>query len=83
MAIAKKPSNNKSNIDLTDAIISKVGSSPSEQLYEENNHIKITLRLPSRMLNIIDKHLEKSISKKTRTCWIREALEEKIQNSGG
>lgn len=79
MAIAKKPSANQRNIDLTDAIINKGGSSPSEQLHEENNNIKVTIRLTSKMINIIDDYLEKSISKKTRTCWVREAVEEKIK----
>lgn len=79
MVIAKKPSIHKKNIDLTDAIISKGGSSPSEQLYEENNNIKVTIRLSSKMLNMIDNYLEKGISKKTRTCWVREAVEEKIK----
>ena len=58
MAIAKKPSSNNQNINLTDAIISKGGSSPSEQLYDENNNIKLTIRLSSKMLNIIDNYLE-------------------------
>jgi hypothetical protein len=79
MAIAKKPSFDKKNIDLTDVIISKGGSSPSKQLYEENNNVKVTIRLTSKMLNIIDNYLENSISKKTRTCWVREAVEEKIK----
>lgn len=30
------------------------------------------------MLNIIDEYLERSISNKTRTSWVREAVEEKI-----
>jgi hypothetical protein len=30
------------------------------------------------MLNMIDSYLEDSISKKTRTHWLREAAEEKI-----
>ena len=79
MAIAKKPSTNRKNIDLTDAIINKGGSSPSEQVYEENSNIKVTIRLTSKMLNIIDNYLENSISQKTRTCWVREAVEEKIK----
>ena len=63
MAIAKKPSTNQKNIDLTDAIINKGGSSPSEQVYEqvyeENSNIKVTIRLTSKMLNIIDNYLSK------------------------
>lgn len=87
MAIIKKPS--KKNNELIDAIISKGGGSPitsernenaSINIKEEdaNDHVKITLRLPHKMLNIIDRYLEKSISKKTRTVWLREAAEEKI-----
>lgn len=79
MTIAKKPVTTKVDIGLTDKIISKGGSSPYEQCYEENKHLKITLRLPEKMLNIIDNYLEKSISKKTRTLWIREAVEEKMK----
>lgn len=79
MAIVKKPTTNKMNIDLTDAIINKGGSSPSEQAEEENKNLKVTIRLPSKMLNMIDNYLEKSISKKTRTCWVKEAVEEKIK----
>lgn len=78
MVIAKKPFSKMINIDLTDAIISKGGSSSSEQLHHENKNIKVTIRLSSKMINIIDNYLEKSISKKTRTCWVREAVEEKI-----
>lgn len=78
MVIAKKPFSKMINIDLTDAIIGKGGSSSSEQLHHENKNIKVTIRLSSKMINIIDNYLEKSISKKTRTCWVREAVEEKI-----
>lgn len=79
MAIVKKPFSDKGKFDLTDEIISKGGSSPSDQLYEENNNVKVTIRLTSKMLYIIDNYLKNSISKKTRTCWVREAVEEKIK----
>jgi len=79
MVIAKKPYSKKTNIDFTNAIINKGGSSPSETLYQENKNIKVTIRLSSQMIKIIDEHLEQNISKKTRTCWIREAVEEKIK----
>lgn len=75
MVIAKKPLNNSKNIALTDLIISKGGTSPSDTLCDENT----TVRLSSKMLNIIDQYLKTSISKKTRTCWLREAIEEKIK----
>ena len=79
MAISRKPYYDQKKVNLTDAIISKGGSSPSEQLSKENDNIKLTLRLPSRMLCIIDDYLEKCISNKTRTYWIREAIEEKMK----
>lgn len=78
MVIAKKPLSNSKNIALTDLIISKGGTAPSDTLCNENTNIKITIRLSAKMLNIIDQYLETSISKKTRTCWLREAIEEKI-----
>jgi hypothetical protein len=79
MVIAKKPLVNKDSVNLTNTIINKGGGSPKEQIYEENKNIKITIRLPSKMLNIIDTYLADSISNKTRTCWLREAIEEKVE----
>ena len=82
MAITKKPINKKINSSFTDAIINKGGSSPNDVkdiIIDTNESIKITIRLPNKMLNIIDNYLENSISKKTRTSWLREAAEEKIK----
>jgi len=82
MAITKKPINKKINSSFTDAIISKGGSSPNDIkdiIIDTNESIKITIRLPNKMLNIIDNYLENSISKKTRTSWLRDAAEEKIK----
>jgi hypothetical protein len=78
MAIAKKPTQKSTDDKLADIIINKGGSSPDNTDDSSNNHIKITVRLPHKMLNIIDCYLEESISKKTRTSWLREAAEEKI-----
>lgn len=78
MAITKKPTEKNSDSRLTNIIINKGGSSPINIEEDKNNHIKITVRLPYKMLNIIDSYLEESISKKTRTSWLREAAEEKI-----
>ena len=78
MVIAKKPLNNKPNNKLVDNIINKGGSSPTEINNSANDYVKITLRLPNKMIKIIDDHLKDSISKKTRTGWLREAAEEKI-----
>ena len=82
MAITKKPINKKINSSFTDAIINKGGSSPNDIkdiIIDTNESIKITIRLPNKMLNIIDNYLENSISKKTRTSWLRDAAEEKIK----
>ena len=79
MSITKKPLRKVLNEDYTEAIINKGGSSPVNLEVDRNDNIKITIRLPCKMLNIIDLYLEKSISKKTRTCWLKEAAEEKIE----
>lgn len=78
MVIAKKPLKNKLNNKLVDNIINKGGSSATEIDHSTNDYVKITLRLPNKMIKIIDDHLKDSISKKTRTGWLREAAEEKI-----
>jgi len=79
MTIAKKPSYNKINEDFADTIIGKGGSSPYNSEDIKNDNIKITIRFSSKMLNVIDVYLEECINKKTRTCWVREAVEEKIK----
>ncbi len=78
MAITKKPVKTNQNSKLINAIINKGGSSPTNPEYNINNYVKVTVRLPHKMLNMIDSYLEGSISKKTRTHWLREAAEEKI-----
>lgn len=79
MAIAKKPSKDQQDTRLTEEIINRGGSSPSNDYkVDKNENIKVTIRLSEKVLNIIDCHLVKSISKKTRTSWVREAVEEKI-----
>ena len=82
MAITKKPTNKKLSDSYTNSIISKGGSSVNDIndiSLEENESIKITIRLPFKMLNMIDNYLKNSISKKTRTSWLREAAEDKIK----
>jgi hypothetical protein len=78
MTITKKPVKTNHNSKLINTIINKGGSSPTNQEYNINNYVKVTIRLPHKMLNMIDSYLEDSISKKTRTHWLREAAEEKI-----
>ena len=79
MAITKKPLINNQSNTLLSNIINKGGSSPTSQGIDQNNNVKITIRLSRKMITIIDSYLEKNISKKTRTCWLREAIEEKIK----
>jgi hypothetical protein len=78
MAITKKPTKDTNYNKLADSIINKGGSSPINLGDDKKNQIKLTLRLPRKMLDIIDCYLEESISEKTRTQWLREAAEEKI-----
>lgn len=79
MPIVKKPSRSQQNQKLTEEIINRGGSGPSNHYKEDKNeNVKITIRLSEKVLNIIDAHLVESISKKTRTSWVREAVEEKI-----
>jgi hypothetical protein len=78
MAITKKPTKRTNDTKLADYIINKGGSSPINSGDDKKNQIKLTVRLPHKMLDIIDCYLEESISKKTRTQWLREAAEEKI-----
>ena len=83
MVISKKPLYKKSKID---SIIDKGGSSPdkNEYLQSSNNDLqetaKVTIRLSIDMLKIIDSYLEKSMSKKSRSSWIREVLEREIKS---
>lgn len=80
MAITKKPSNNHiKNEKLTETIINKGGASPSYLNDDRNENIKVTIRLTTKMIDIIDNYLKSCINKKTRTSWIREAVEEKIK----
>ena len=74
MTIIRKPSRDA----LLNTIINKGGT--SSKILEDNGHtnVKITIRLPLKMLDIIDLHLEQSLNKKNRTSWIKEAAEEKI-----
>ena len=80
MAIAKKQSRKQPNEELTQVIINRGGSSPNiESSDNKNENIKVTIRLSEKVLNIIDEYLAKSISNKSRTSWVREAVEEKIK----
>ena len=73
MAVTRKPLST-----IEKKIIEKGGSSPTTSNAENNNLIKITLRLPFNMLRVIDSYLLNNISKKNRTQWIKEAISEKM-----
>ena len=74
MAITRKPLS-----IIEKKIIEKGGSGPTTSSAEGNSLTKITLRIPSNMLHIIDTYLSSNISKKNRTQWIKEAIAEKIE----
>jgi hypothetical protein len=80
MAITKKPFRKKVDDKITSAIINRGGGSPYSEACDSNNeNKKVTIRLSEKMLNIIDEYLTNCISNKTRTSWVREAVEEKIK----
>ena len=82
MTITKKPTK-KNNEILINKVINKGGSSPllitEQNLDSKNENIKITIRIPLKMLNVIDDYLENSIYSKARNIWIKEAIEKKIK----
>ena len=79
---SKKPTK-KNNEILINKVINKGGSSPllitEQNLDSKNENIKITIRIPLKMLNVIDDYLENSIYSKARNIWIKEAIEKKIK----
>jgi hypothetical protein len=82
MTITKKPTIKNSEF-LINKVINKGGSSPllktEQNLDSKNENIKITIRIPQKMLNTIDDYLENSIYSKARNIWIKEAIEKKIK----
>lgn len=79
MAISKKPISNVQE-DQIERLINKGGGSVNRSQYiHHENQIKITLRIPKQMLDVIDNYLDNDISKKTRTQWIKEAIEKRIK----
>ena len=80
MVISRKPK--YSNIDdkLVDQILSKGGSTiqPKNGLKNDNESVKITIRIPKKMLQVIDNFLNTSICSKPRNVWIKAAIEKKI-----
>ena len=80
MVISRKPISNK---NLIEHIIEKGGSSPSEnekynEETEQKKSIKITIRIPKRMLRLIDNYLKNSLEQATRTHWIKDAITDKV-----
>lgn len=80
MVISKKPKHHSVDNRLVDQILFKGGSAiKSNTISEnENENIKITIRLPKRMLKTIDNYLNNSIYTKPRNIWIKEAIEKKV-----
>ena len=87
MAVTKKPFRAKVDKRTIDQIINRGGTSSCDQDNgfkndQDNNlkneNVRVTIRLTTKMLDIIDQYLINCMSKKTRTAWVREAVEEKI-----
>ncbi len=82
MAITKKPTTKPSELLISD-IINRGGSSTLAKtelsLNDKKENIKLSIRLPIKMLTTIDNYLENNISSKTRNAWIKEAIEERIK----
>jgi hypothetical protein len=81
MVISRKPKPNNIDNKLVDQILSKGGSTTKATSTTEgdNENLKITIRLPKKMLEIIDNYLSGSIYTKPRNIWIKEAIEKKVQ----
>lgn len=81
MTITKKPTirSNQTITDLIDNVINKGLVKTEQNTDSRNDNIKITIRIPAKMLNAIDSYLESSIYSKARNVWIKEAIEKKIK----
>ena len=82
MVIAKKPIliDKSSKSLLIDSIIDQGGSVSSEvKSKQEIGNIKITLRLPKKILRKIDEYLLNCSFPRTRNHWIKEAIETKMK----
>jgi hypothetical protein len=81
MTITKKPTirNNQTLTGLIDNVINKGLVKTEQNPDSKNDNIKITIRIPAKMLNAIDNYLENSIYSKARNIWIKEAIEKKIK----
>jgi hypothetical protein len=83
MVIAKKPvlKNKFQKTLLIESIISKGGSVSSiDKPNQEIGNIKITLRLPKKMLIKIDEYLLNCSFPRTRNHWVKEAIEKKMKH---
>lgn len=75
----KKPK--KENASLTDSFINSGGKTTQESIQNlEQLDSRFTLRIPSMMLQQIDKQRKKKVGKFSRNNWILEAIEEKLMS---
>lgn len=80
MAVAKKPSRQKKDLDQSlDSVIEKGGSSAKVQEQNEDEIKQVQLRIPSGKLNEIDRIIKKKAPKPKRHYWILEAIFEKLE----
>jgi len=84
MAISRKPKQNKDSNggkNLIESIINKGGSSPmgeTQPLKKGVAQLKITVRLPIKVIQAIDSYVGDSMSITTRNQFIKEAIAEKL-----
>ncbi|MDZ5762783.1 hypothetical protein Cyrtocomes_01178 [Candidatus Cyrtobacter comes] len=84
MAISRKPikgTNNHTKKDLIEEIINKGGSSAIDHEQTEHKYatqLKITVRLPAKVIQIIDLYVKDSMSTTTRNQFIKEAIADKL-----
>lgn len=77
----EKKKNKKEDETLTDSFINSGGKTTQESIGSlEQLDSRFTLRIPSMMLQKIDKQRKKKVGKFSRNNWILEAIEEKLMS---
>jgi predicted DNA binding CopG/RHH family protein len=77
----EKKKTKKENESLTDSFINSGGQTTQESIKNlEQLDSRFTLRIPSMMLQQIDKQRKKKVGKFSRNNWILEAIEEKLMS---
>ncbi len=81
MAIARKPTAERKAVDV-EALINKGGSVPGTPEKAERATSPVVLRVPTELLEQIDRAREGRKVKIPRHTWLLEALVEKLEREG-